>query len=155
MSRRSKDSESRNGQVRRAGKQRGRGYGKQWLLVASLVAAAVTVLLLVTRSGHAHPDPRPGITAEGVVHPLHYQRYPRIAATYGKAREIPQVLDGLHCYCECEEHSGHYSLLDCFKSDHGANCDVCLTSAELAWQLAGGGKSLEEIRSALDDLYRR
>ena len=36
------------------------------------------------------------------------------------AREIPDVLDQLYCYCECDKTSGHKSLLSCFTDGHAA-----------------------------------
>jgi hypothetical protein len=34
------------------------------------------------------------------------------------AREIPDVLDRLYCYCECDKHLGHKSLLSCYTDGH-------------------------------------
>jgi hypothetical protein len=34
------------------------------------------------------------------------------------ARAIPDVLDQLYCYCECDKHSGHRSLLSCYTDGH-------------------------------------
>ena len=39
--------------------------------------------------------------------------------TYQIAREIPQVLAQMPCFCECEAF-GHENLLDCFIDHHGA-----------------------------------
>ncbi len=36
------------------------------------------------------------------------------------AREIPDILDGLYCYCECDKHMGHKSLLSCYTDGHAA-----------------------------------
>ncbi len=36
------------------------------------------------------------------------------------AREIPDVLDQLYCYCECDKHMGHKSLLSCYTDGHAA-----------------------------------
>jgi len=36
------------------------------------------------------------------------------------AREIPDILDQLYCYCECDKHMGHKSLLSCFTDGHAA-----------------------------------
>ena len=36
------------------------------------------------------------------------------------AREIPDVLDRLYCYCECDKLSGHKSLLSCYTDGHAA-----------------------------------
>lgn len=42
------------------------------------------------------------------------------ARAYQVAHEIPEVLDQLYCYCECDKHMGHKSLLSCFADRHGA-----------------------------------
>jgi uncharacterized protein YbaR (Trm112 family) len=42
------------------------------------------------------------------------------ARAYRIAQEIPDILDQLYCYCECDKHLGHKSLLSCFTDDHGA-----------------------------------
>jgi hypothetical protein len=34
------------------------------------------------------------------------------------AREIPDVLNQLYCYCECDKHRGHKSLLSCYTDGH-------------------------------------
>jgi hypothetical protein len=36
------------------------------------------------------------------------------------AREIPDTLDRLYCYCECDKHMGHKSLLSCYTDGHAA-----------------------------------
>ncbi len=38
---------------------------------------------------------------------------------YQIAREIPEVLAQIPCFCECEAY-GHENLLDCFIDRHGA-----------------------------------
>ena len=44
----------------------------------------------------------------------------KTAAAYQVAQEIPDVLDQLYCYCECDKHMGHASLLSCFIDSHAA-----------------------------------
>jgi len=36
------------------------------------------------------------------------------------ARDIPDILDQLYCYCECDKHMGHKSLLSCYTDGHAA-----------------------------------
>lgn len=125
----------------------------------TVVALGVAVLLLglvSTRTANAHhPEPRADTSVLTVESASRYASYPRIAEVYEMAAEIPHVLDGLYCHCDCSKHSGHRSLLTCFQDDHGAACDVCLTEAALAFRMTGEGRSLKEIRKAVDDLYRR
>ena len=42
------------------------------------------------------------------------------ACAYQIAREIPEILDQLYCYCECDKLLGHHSLLSCFVDSHAA-----------------------------------
>ena len=39
---------------------------------------------------------------------------------YEVAREIPEVLDELYCYCRCQENFGHKNLLSCFVDTHAS-----------------------------------
>jgi hypothetical protein len=39
---------------------------------------------------------------------------------YQVAREIPDVLDQLQCYCACGSQYGHVSLLSCYTDGHGS-----------------------------------
>lgn len=36
------------------------------------------------------------------------------------ARDIPDVLDSLYCYCGCDKAIGHKSLLSCYTDGHAA-----------------------------------
>jgi len=40
-------------------------------------------------------------------------------AAYTIAKEIPEILAQMPCFCECEAY-GHENLLDCFIDKHGA-----------------------------------
>jgi hypothetical protein len=121
------------------------------------VSSAVALPPIVQHSprGHEgrHPAPRPGVGPEHIADPAQFERYPRVASVYRAAATNPQLLDGLYCYCQCKEHARHYSLLDCFASDHAAMCDVCTNEAETAIKLAREGVELEGIRDIIDQLY--
>lgn len=122
-----------------------------WVIAAAAVMA-IAALLLMARGASAdrHPEPRPGITAAGVLAPSTYAGYDQIVRAYVAAQQVPQVLDGLTCYCQCRENFSHRSLLSCFQSEHGASCDICQIEAMMAEDMHRQGKSLEEIRQAVD-----
>lgn len=42
----------------------------------------------------------------------------KVALAHQAAREIPDVLDELHCYCGCDRTAGHVSLLSCYTDRH-------------------------------------
>ena len=44
----------------------------------------------------------------------------KAALAYQVAREIPDVLDQIHCYCECDRYYGHQTLLSCYTDRHAA-----------------------------------
>jgi hypothetical protein len=135
-------------------KQRQRTTPAIRYVVIGLAALVLVLGLVATRSGNAHhPEPRAGLTAADVAPPERYAAYPRVAEAYEMAAQIPGVLDGLYCYCDCNKHSDHRSLLTCFQDDHGAACDVCLTEAALAYRMTRDGRSLKDIRVAVDGLY--
>ena len=81
-------------------------------IIAGLAGAAVAGLLVTKRAGGlvVHPEPRPDVTAERVLPPSTMLHTPGAAEAYAAARSAPQVLDGVHCYCECAKHFGHRSL---------------------------------------------
>ncbi len=127
-----------------------------WIYGLLLILAVVALWRVVgpsTAQAADHPAPRADVSAAGVVAPDRYARDPDIARVYAMAARIPNVLDGLYCHCDCSKHSDHRSLLTCFESDHGSMCDICMGEAELAFNMTQNGKSLEEIRTAIDARY--
>jgi hypothetical protein len=120
--------------------------------VAGVAAVGLLAAFCAPRAGQAsiHPDPRPGITAEGVMPSGMVPPTPGALEAYEAARRVPQVLDGLYCHCDCSKYFGHRSLLTCYESEHGARCDICMGEAMLAARLAAEGNSLAKIRSAID-----
>jgi hypothetical protein len=119
------------------------------ILIAAVVAAGVWMLLTPRTASAQHPTPRPGITAAKVLPASNFAQ-PDVAQTYAQAKEIPEVLDGIYCHCDCHIHAGHRSLLSCFESEHGSGCDICMGEARLAHEMHKNGKSLQEIRVAID-----
>src|SRR5512140_995828 len=107
-----------------------------WAIAGAAVVAIAAIAVLSTPSGgRGHPEPRAGITAAGVLPSATFAGYDRIVRSYEAARQLPEVLDGLYCYCDCRHHFGHRSLLTCFQSEHGASCDICLDEAWMAAEL--------------------
>ena len=125
-------------------------------LVAGVAVVALGVVLVRPRVGLAagqHPKPRPGITAERVLPRAMVPSNPQTLEAYEAARRVPQVLDGIYCHCNCSKSIGHRSLLTCFESNHASGCDICMGEAMMAAEMTSGGKSLEQIRKAIDAQY--
>lgn len=125
------------------------------LIMTGAGLAALVLVAVVAGVGWLdhHPTPRPPELQSDVVPAARYGSNTRTARTYRIAATIPTILDGLYCYCRCDEHSGHHSLLDCFASDHAAACDVCMREAEIAYEMTRQGESLDRIRAAIDRTY--
>lgn len=104
-------------------------------------------------TGFPHPDPRPGITAEHVLPIDQLGHDPEVLAAYAAARAYPAIFDGLYCACECRDSMGHRSLLSCFESRQPTGCAGCREQALLVGRLAKEGRSLADVRQAIDHKY--
>lgn len=71
-------------------------------------------------------------------------------AAYQAAKEIPQTLAQLPCYCECDLAFGHESLQSCFVDEHASQCAVCVDEALLAYKLQKEEKMTpEQVRQVI------
>jgi len=68
---------------------------------------------------------------------------------YALAAKIRPALYQQPCYCYCDRHAGHKSLLDCFTSTHGSECDICQKEAVFAYRQTLKGKTPAQIRAAI------
>jgi hypothetical protein len=110
-------------------------------------------LRALSRQEPRHPDPRPGIDASKVLRPEALSR-PDAAPAFDMVRQIPQVVDGIRCHCGCAELEGNYSLLSCFEGSGMAQaCHICQGEARLAFRLHERGRTLSEIRDAIDGRF--
>lgn len=79
----------------------------------------------------------------------------KAALAYTAAREIPEVIDSLYCYCDCKKNFGHKSLLSCHVDQHSKYCNICMDEAIMAFRMHKQGKGVLEIRDAVDKTYSR
>ena len=64
------------------------------------------------------------------------ERFPgKTRQAYQAAKDIPQTLAQLPCYCHCDRGMGHKSLHSCFEDDHAAHCATCVDEALMAYRL--------------------
>ena len=83
-------------------------------------------------------------------------------AAYKFALARPDVIGWMPCNCGCAG-QGHRSNLDCFFirresgeitfEEHGSYCDICVETSNLAAKLLGEGKTMAEIRAAVDETF--
>ena len=103
-------------------------------------------------AGPPHPTPRPGITAAKVLTKDKLGGNAELIAVFDGVREIPEVVDGIRCQCGCAGSEGFYSLLSCYEGDGAmaTMCRICQGEGKLAVRLHKEGKSLDQIRNAID-----
>ena len=88
-----------------------------------------------------------------------------IVLAYQASAITRDTLAWIPCYCGCGGSAGHESNLNCFIAevkvdgsvvwdDHGTRCDVCVNTVLQTVQMKQEGKSVKEIRTAIDDAYR-
>jgi hypothetical protein len=123
--------------------------------VAILFAGRTPVIRAGRPNHQDHPDPRPGIDASRVLTREQLAEYPNAVTAFDQVREIPQIVDGIRCSCGCATREGFYSLLSCYESEGMArHCEVCQGTGRMAFRLHKQGKTLQEIRDAVDARYR-
>lgn len=74
-------------------------------------------------------------------------------AAYEAARQCPDLCANLFCYCGCDHTDNHASLLDCYITDHSADCEICQKSVFIGLAMKKDGKSLREIQAAIDEKF--
>ena len=81
---------------------------------------------------------------------------PDAPAAYRVAREIPALIDQLHCFCECAESARfhHKTLLTCFTDNHAAGCGICIKEALLASELKRKGAPDDEIAGLVHGMFK-
>lgn len=106
----------------------------------------------------SHPEPREGITGEGVVTAEQLREEgidEEVIALYEGIRAIPEIADGIACYCGCMlPPMNNRSLLTCFHDTGMARgCLICQGTARLIIRRHAEGQSIDRIRAAVDARY--
>jgi len=79
---------------------------------------------------------------------------PNAIPAFDEVRQIPEIVDGIRCHCGCAKNKDFYSLLSCYEGDGMAReCHTCQGQGRMAFRLHTAGKSLAEIRDAIDARY--
>ncbi len=127
---------------------------RHFLAVSSALAGALLIprrLLAQASPGPDHPEPRPGIDATRVLTAEQLRDHPDVIDAYDGVRQIPEIVDGIRCHCGCATLPGYYSLLTCYESGGMAMmCEICQGQGRLAWRLHNAGRTLDQIRRAID-----
>ena len=93
-------------------------------------------------------------TLEPTLPPSQFVGQARLA--YQAAKEIPQTLAELPCYCECDKAFGHKSLHTCFVDNHASQCAVCIDEALMAYRLQKEEKlTPAQVRARIIEKYSK
>jgi hypothetical protein len=76
-------------------------------------------------------------------------------AAYQTAKDIPEVLEQLPCFCGCMSSFGHKNNLFCFKDQHGSGCNLCQDIALDARKMHDQGMSIAQIQGNIKNKYSR
>lgn len=124
------------------------------LLGLAFAQPAEAEILRRRPSSGPHPTPRPGIDASKVLTRDTLTENPAAESVFEMVRKIPQVVDGIRCQCGCAELPEFYSLLSCYEADGMAqHCVICQGEAKLAFRMHEQGKTLDQIRAAIDEKF--
>ncbi len=95
-------------------------YRLKWMVVVFAVLAASVIVGGTQRYASAQKEVslRQGET-RSTLDPNMFSDA-RVRRAYQVAKEIPQVLDSIYCYCYCEESFRHKSLLSCYVDNHAS-----------------------------------
>ena len=74
-------------------------------------------------------------------------------AAYQAAKDIPDVLEQLPCFCGCMMNLDHKNNLFCFKDQHGSICDICQDIALDARKMHDQGLAIAQIQQTIRTKY--
>jgi len=80
---------------------------------------------------------------------------PKARAAYQVAKDIPDVLEQLPCFCGCMSSFGHKNNLFCFKDRHGAGCEICEDIALDAKKMHDDGLPIAKIQDNIKAKYAK
>jgi hypothetical protein len=119
------------------------------LTAGGLALGAVPRGLAADTAAAGHPNPRPGVDGSAVLDGAAVR--PDLAPIFDGIRAIPHIADGIGCHCGCGAMPEMRSLLSCYEGIGMAQfCVICEGEGRLAVSLHGEGRSLDEIRAAID-----
>ncbi|MFN2316696.1 MAG: hypothetical protein ABR551_03270 [Gemmatimonadales bacterium] len=122
---------------------------------ASLLPPPLRGMVGAARWHTKHPEPRPNYTADKVLKADQLGGDEELIALFDAVRKVPHIIDGIRCSCGCAELPGFYSLLTCFEGDNSMSkwCPICIGLGSFVVRLHGRGRTLAQIREAVDARY--
>ena len=125
--------------------------------VVVLLAGIAWVSLRTTNDEQEQQQPQQTVEnpkAAGVLSPALFTD-PKARAAYQTAKDIPEVLEQLPCFCGCMMNMGHKNNLFCFMDQHGSGCDLCEDIALDAREMHDKGLPISKIQENIRAKYSR
>jgi hypothetical protein len=123
------------------------------LIVGALIVTGGIIWYTLRGPGESAPRaalPKPNVVT---LDPMLFSGRTREA--YEAAKEVPEVLAQIPCYCGCMTGFGHRNNLDCFHDEHGVECTMCQSIAIDARDMYKKGFEIDRIRQIIKDRYGR
>jgi Protein of unknown function with PCYCGC motif len=127
--------------------------GTLWLVLGSAGGLALIAWFFFAGAGKEFTES--GARLVSTMSPSYFSRDPRAQAAYQAAKDIPEVLAELPCFCGCMSSFGHENNLFCFRDEHGSGCSICEDIALDARDMHRKGQSIEQIQQTIRQKYGR
>jgi len=125
-----------------------------WLTVVAIVILAGIAWVSLRTTGEPSDDQQANLKGAEVLSPSLFSDE-KTRAAYQVAKDIPEVLEQLPCFCGCMMNMGHKNNLFCFKDQHGSACDICQDIALDARKLHDQGLPIAQIQENIRAKYAR
>ena len=134
-------------------KKRKKNKGIVWLALGGIGVLALIAWVFIGGAGKKFTSS--GARLVATMSPGYFSRDPKARAAYQVAKDIPEVLAELPCFCGCMKSYGHENNLFCFRDEHGSACSICEDIALDAQDLHAKGLSIDRIKETIRDRYSR
>ena len=134
-------------------KRKRKNRGTLWLVFG--VTGFLALIAWVFLAGAGKEFTASGARLVPTMSPSYFAKDPRAQAAYQAAKDIPEVLAELPCFCGCMSSFGHENNLFCFRDEHGSGCNICEDIALDARNMHRKGSSVEQIRETIREHYGR
>jgi Protein of unknown function with PCYCGC motif len=129
---------------------------KQNVILGIVAIAAMSLIAWVSLHGTGESTDNSSATAKSadVLSPTLFSDE-RTRSAYQAAKDIPEVLEQLPCFCGCMTSFGHKNNLFCFKDQHGSGCTICQDIALDARKMHDQGMPIAQIQDNIKAKYAR
>jgi Protein of unknown function with PCYCGC motif len=125
-----------------------------WMIVGAVVLFGGVAWFSLRVTDSSTPPQQAAVMPQVTVQTLSPSMFTgETRAAYQVAKDIPDVLQQLPCFCGCKESAGHASNYFCFADMHGAECTMCQNIALDAKKMHDAGLATDRIREAIRIKY--